>query len=170
MVAIGQKTQNNEAAELAEEEARNRRHREAEQKRIDDKEKAAIAKKEKMKRDMMASIDDAIIRKRKEEAELRKQDREFAIKMNKIANQKLKAADDDVKNRLQRKQQYRLDLIRQISEDNARKAQARAAMDEVERNINASFIKEVKSEYEKKGRWMTMPKAKTNYKLSQVPL
>ena len=43
-------------------------------------------------------------------------------------------------------------------------------MDEVEREINNSFIQQVKTEYEKKGRWMTMPKAKTNYKLSQVPL
>ena len=90
--------------------------------------------------------------------------------MNKIAAAKLKLQDEEVKKRLRNKKIYRRDLIRQISEDNARKAKARAAMDEVERNINASFIQEVKSQYEKKGRWMTMPKAKTNYKLSQVPL
>ena len=170
LTAIGQATQNNEAAIFAAEEARNKRHREAEQKRVDDKEKAAIAKKEKMKRDMMASIDAAIIRKREEEEALRKKDREFVIKMNKIASEKLKLQDNDVKRRLQNKKQYRRDLIRQISEDNARKAEARAAMDEVEREINNSFIQQVKTEYEKKGRWMTMPKAKTNYKLSQVPL
>ena len=60
LVAIGQKTQNNEAAELAAEEARNKRHRDAEAKRRDDKEKT-IAKKERMKREMMTSIDNAII-------------------------------------------------------------------------------------------------------------
>ena len=91
--------------------------------------------------------------------------------MNKIAAAKLKLQDEEVKKKTEEQEKiYRRDLIRQISEDNARKAKARAAMDEVERNINASFIQEVKSQYEKKGRWMTMPKAKTNYKLSQVPL
>ena len=38
LTAIGQATQNNEAAIFAAEEARNKRHREAEQKRVDDKE------------------------------------------------------------------------------------------------------------------------------------
>ena len=170
LVAIGKKTQNNEAAELAAEEARNKRHRDAEAKRRDDKEKAAIAKKERMKREMMASIDNAIIRKREEQEALMKKNREIGIKMNKIAAAKLKLQDEEVKKRLRNKKIYRRDLIRQISEDNARKAKARAAMDEVERNINASFIQEVKSNYEKTGRWMKMPKAKTNYKLSQVPL
>ena len=170
LVAIGKKTQNNEAAELAAEEARNKRHRDAEAKRRDDKEKAAIAKKERMKREMMASIDNAIIRKREEQETLMKKNREIGIKMNKIAAAKLKLQDEEVKKRLRNKKIYRRDLIRQISEDNARKAKARAAMDEVERNINASFIQEVKSSYEKTGRWMKMPKAKTNYKLSQVPL
>ena len=123
-----------------------------------------------MKREMMASIDNAIIRKREEQETLMKKNREIGIKMNKIAAAKLKLQDEEVKKRLRNKKIYRRDLIRQISEDNARKAKARAAMDEVERNINASFIQEVKSQYEKEGRWMTMPKAKTNYKLSQVPL
>ena len=99
----------------------------------------------------MASIDNAIIRKREEQEALMKKDREFGIKMNKIASAKLKLQDEEVKKRLKNKKIYRRDLIRQISEDNARKAKARAAMDEVERNINASFIQEVKSNMRRQG-------------------
>ena len=105
--------------ELAAEEARNKRHRDAEAKRRDDKEKAAIAKKERMKREMMASIDNAIIRKREEQETLMKKNREIGIKMNKIAAAKLKLQDEEVKKRLRNKKIYRRDLIRQISEDNA---------------------------------------------------
>ena len=97
LVAIGKKTQNNEAAELAAEEARNKRHRDAEAKRRDDKEKAAIAKKERMKREMMASIDNAIIRKREEQEALMKKIENLESKMNKIASAKLKLQDEEVK-------------------------------------------------------------------------
>ena len=113
--------------------ARNKRHRDAEAKRRDDQREGCGAKKERMKREMMASIDTTQL---SENGKNRKPDEknEIGIKMNKIAAAKLKLQDEEVKKRLRNKKIYRRDLIRQISEDNARKAKARAAMDEVERN------------------------------------
>eukprot|EP00945_MAST-04E_sp_MAST-4E-sp1_P003695 g3695.t1 len=170
LVAIGQQTQNNVAADLAKEAARIKRHQDAQIRRENEKalQKEQMAKQRKI--EMMKSIDGAVARKRQEEETQRRKDLEFGIKMNKIAKEKLDAQDAKFSLRLKAKEDYRRDLVRQIAGDNARKAEARAAMDVIERQINTSLIRTVKDKFERENRWMKMPKSNANIKLSQIPL
>ena len=82
----------------------------------------------------------------------------------------LKSHDTEIEERLEAKARYRRELIRQIAEDNARKAKARADMDTVEQKINASLLKSVEDKFSAQNRWMKFPKAKVVGPLSQVPL
>jgi hypothetical protein len=170
LVAIGQQTQNNVAEEMAREEARIRRHQLAEEKRVEEKAKRALRKSKQMKEEMMKSIDAAILRKKEEEEAHRQSDLKMGLKMNSIAREKLKSHDTEIEERLEAKARYRRELIRQIAEDNARKAKARAAMDTVEQKINASLLKSVEDKFSAQNRWMKFPKAKVVGPLSQVPL
>jgi hypothetical protein len=123
-----------------------------------------------MKEEMMKSIDAAILRKKEEEEAHRQSDLKMGLKMNSIAREKLKSHDTEIEERLEAKARYRRELIRQIAEDNARKAKARAAMDTVEQKINASLLKSVEDKFSAQNRWMKFPKAKVVGPLSQVPL
>merc|ERR1711991_449979 len=114
---------------------------------------------------MKRSIDAAVDRKARQKREAAERELRLARERNKIALEKLKLDDQKFLERKRRDKVYRHGLAIQAHEDNVRKSVEKAAMDDVERQINQRMLDTVKDHYTKKGVWGKKNEP-VNYRLS----